>query len=223
MRFLLVEDDSAFAGFIREGLQSEESEMDIVADGAQGIELALKNHYDLILLDVGLPTLSGIEVCRRLREQGLHAPILMLTARGTVEDKVQGLEAGADDYLTKPFALEELRARIRALLRRQSDSTASPTLQVADLVLNAHTHEVRRADRTIDLTPKEFALLEFLMRRPGRVLSRPVIRKQVWGARHESRTNVVDVYVRRLRQKIDQGSDHPLIRTLRGVGYQLKP
>jgi DNA-binding response OmpR family regulator len=223
MRFLLVEDDSAFAGFIREGLQSEESEMDIVADGAQGIELALKNHYDLILLDVGLPTLSGIEVCRRLREQGLHAPILMLTARGTVEDKVQGLEVGADDYLTKPFALEELRARIRALLRRQSDANASPTLQVADLVLNAHTHEVRRADRTIDLTPKEFALLELLMRRPGRVLSRPAIREQVWGARNESRTNVVDVYVRRLRQKIDQGSGHPLIRTLRGVGYQLKP
>lgn len=223
MRFLLVEDDSAFAGFIREGLQSEESEMDIVADGAQGIELALKNPYDLILLDVGLPTLSGIEVCRRLREQGLRAPILMLTARGTVEDKVQGLEVGADDYLTKPFALEELRARIRALLRRRSDANASPTLQVADLVLNAHTHEVRRAERTIDLTPKEFALLEFLMRRPGRVLTRPAIREQVWGDRHGSRTNVVDVYVRRLRQKIDQGSDHPLIRTLRGVGYQLKP
>src|SRR6266581_8156728 len=175
MRFLLVEDESAFASFIRDGLQNEEYSVDVAAEGTQGLELASKTPYDLILLDVGLPTISGIDVCRRLREKGLMVPILMLTARDTVEDKVQGLEAGADDYLTKPFALEELRARIRALLRRQTESNVSPMLQVADLVLDTHAHEVRRGGRAIDLTPKEFALLEFLMRRPGRVLSRRVI------------------------------------------------
>jgi DNA-binding response OmpR family regulator len=223
MRLLVVEDESAFASFIREGLQSEACSVDVAADGVQGFEMASKNPYDLILLDVGLPNLSGIEVCRRLRESGLQVPILMLTARDTVEDKVQGLEVGADDYLTKPFALEELKARIKALLRRQTDGSASPTVQVADLVLDANAHEVRRSGRTIDLTPKEFALLEFMMRRPGRVLTRPVIQERVWGASHDSRTNVVDVYIRRLRQKVDQGFDRPLIRTLRGVGYQIKP
>ena len=223
MRFLLVEDDSAFAGFIREGLRSEPYEVEVVADGARAMEMALKEPYDLLLLDVGLPTMSGIDVCRRLREQGLRVPILMLTARDTVEDKVQGLEVGADDYLTKPFALDELRARIRALLRRQLDSNVSPALQVADLALDASTHEVHRGGKRIELTPKEFALLEYLMRRVGRVLSRPVIQEQVWGVRQESLTNVVDVYIRRLRQKVDQGFDQALIRTVRGVGYQLKP
>jgi DNA-binding response OmpR family regulator len=223
MRLLLVEDESAFAGFIREGLQNDECSVDVAADGMQGYELAMKNPYDLILLDVGLPTLGGIEVCRRLRENGLLVPILMLTARDTVKDKVEGLEVGADDYLTKPFALEELQARIKALLRRQPESSVFPRVQVADLVLDASTHEVRRAGRAIELTPKEFALLEFLMRRPGRVMTRPVIQERVWGARHDSLTNVVDVYIRRLRQKVDEGFDRPLIRTLRGVGYQLKP
>jgi DNA-binding response OmpR family regulator len=223
MRFLLVEDDNSFAGFIKEGLQNDDCSVDVAVDGAPGIDLASKNPYDLVLLDVGLPTLSGIEVCRRLREKGVHVPILMLTARDSVEDKVQGLEAGADDYLTKPFALEELKARIKALLRRHAESSVSAVVQVADLVLDTDTHEVRRGGRMIELTPKEFALLDFLMRRPGRVLSRPMIQERVWGARQESQTNVVDVYIKRLRQKIDHGSDRPLIRTLRGVGYQLKP
>ncbi|HXH28464.1 MAG TPA: response regulator transcription factor [Candidatus Polarisedimenticolia bacterium] len=223
MRFLLVEDESALSNLIREGLQDDERKVDVATDGPEGIDLALKTPYDLIVLDVGLPTLSGIDVCRRLREKGLQVPILMLTARAGLQDKVQGLEMGADDYLTKPFALEELRARIQALLRRQTDTGVSPVVQVADLSLDANAHEVRRAGRTIELTSKEFALLEFLMRRAGRVLSRRVIQEHVWGARHESGTNVVDVYIRRLRQKIDRGFDPPLIRTLRGVGYQLKP
>ena len=222
MRLLLVEDDRSVAGFVREGLEADRHDVEVVSDGGLGLELALKGDYGLILLDVGLPTKSGIEVCRTLREQGIRTPILMLTAKDSVEDKVKGLEIGADDYLTKPFALEELTARVKALLRRPSDRTGGPALKVADLELDADAHEVRRAGRLIPLTPKEFTLLEYLMRRTDRALSRSLIREQVWGSRQESLTNVVDVYIRRLRRKIDAGSARPLIHTVRGVGYQLK-
>ena len=223
MRLLIVEDDSSLAALVRDGLGGEQFEIDIASDGAQGLERALKGAYDLILLDVGLPSTSGLDICRKLREEGLHTPVLMLTAMDTVAAKVRGLEVGADDYLTKPFDMEELRARIKALLRRQVDPAAIPVLQVADLVMDTGAHEVRRAGRAIELTAKEFAVLEYLMRHPGRVVTRPILHQQVWNLAGESPTNIVDVYIRRLRQKIDEGFENPLIRTVRGVGYQLKP
>ena len=221
MRFLVVDDERAFADFVREGLRRDDCEVDVAADGPEGIALASKKPYDLILLDVGLPTLGGLEVCRRLRDAGSKVPILMLTALDTVADKVKGLEGGADDYLTKPFALEELRARVNALLRRRDGEGAGSIVRVADLTLDAARHEVRRGDRVVDLTAKEFALLEFLMRRPGRVVTRDQIRDSVWDGRAGS-ANIVDVFIRRLRRKIDRPPERPIIRTVRGVGYQLK-
>jgi DNA-binding response OmpR family regulator len=222
MRLLLIEDDSRVARFIRKGLEAERYRVEVASDGPPGIEMGLTGSYDLILLDIMLPGTDGIEVCRQLREGGIQAPILMLTAKDAVEDRVRGLEVGADDYLTKPFAFEELVARIRALLRRPRELDLAPTLQVADLVLDKNTHEVRRAGQPIQLTPREFALLEYLMRRPDRVLSRTMIEEQVWGYQHDPLTNVVDVYVGHLRQKIDHGFKRQLIHTVRGVGYQLK-
>ncbi|MFQ5931344.1 MAG: response regulator transcription factor [Nitrospiraceae bacterium] len=222
MRLLLVEDDRRVGQFIKKGLEAERYSVDVAADGEQGVEMGLSEPYDLIILDLILPVRSGIGVCRELRKEGIKSPILMLTARDSIEDKVTGFETGADDYLTKPFAFEELLARIQALLRRPAELELAPTLQVADLVLDKNTHEVRRAGKPIELTPTEFALLEYLMRRPNRVLSRTIIEEQVWSYHHDPSSNVVDVYVRRLRRKIDHGFEQQLIHTVRGAGYTIK-
>lgn len=221
MRILLVEDDRRVASFIEKGLKAERYSVDVAADGAAGLEMGRSGLYDLVILDVLLPLYSGIEVCGKLREAGVKSPILMLTARDSVEDKVTGLRAGADDYLTKPFAFEELLARIEALLRRPAELELSPTLRVADLVLDKNTHQVSRAGKAISLTPTEFNLLEYLMRRPGRVLSRTLIEEQVWSYHHDPSSNIVDVYIRRLRQKIDDGFGAKLLHTVRGAGYRL--
>jgi DNA-binding response OmpR family regulator len=223
MRILIVEDDSRVARFIEKGLQAERFHTDVEFDGRRGFESALTGAFDLVILDLMLPGKKGIEVCRQLRGQGVRTPLLMLTAKDALADKITGFEAGADDYLTKPFAFEELLARIKALGRRGSlPAETGPVLQIADLMLDHDAHEVGRADKRIELTPKEFALLEYLMRHPRRVLSRAMIEEQVWGYQEEVLTNVVDVYVRRLRKKVDCGFQKQLIHTIRGIGYQLK-
>ncbi len=222
MRLLRVEDDHRVARFVQKGLEAERFQVDIAADGEQGVELGLTGVYDVILLDVILPAKDGIKVCQELRRAGINTPILMLTAKDTVEDKVLGLGVGADDYLTKPFAFEELLARIQALVRRPQELDLSPTVEVADLTLDKNTHELARAGKPIELTPTEFALIEYLMHNPNRVLSRTMIEERVWGYQHDPLTNVVDVYIRRLRQKIDRGFEPPLIHTVRGAGYMLK-
>ena len=222
MRILLVEDDHWVAGFIQQGLESEQYAVDIAADGRWAIEMGSTQPYDLILLDVMLPIMDGFEVCRQLRKRGVQAPILMLTARDEVDEKVQGFEIGADDYLTKPFAFKELLARIQALSRRQRALHLVPVIQVGDLVLDKNTREASRAGRPIQLTPREFSILEYLMENAGRALSRNMIEEQVCGYPHDSSTNLVDVYIRRLRQKIDHGYADTLIHTIRGMGYMLK-
>jgi len=222
LRLLLVEDDHRVARFVQKGLEAERFQVDIAADGEQGVELGLTGVYAVILLDVILPVKDGIQVCQELRRGGINTPILMLTARDTVEDKVLGLGVGADDYLTKPFAFEELLARIQALVRRPQELDLSPTVEVADLILDKNTHELARAGKPIELTPTEFALIEYLMRNPNRVLSRTMIEERVWGYQHDPLTNVVDVYIGRLRQKVDRGFEPPLIHTVRGAGYMLR-
>ncbi len=223
MRILAVEDDPGIADFIRRGLEDARYQVEVAADGGRALEVARKKRHDLLLLEVRLPVRSGIEVCQEIRRLGLWTPILMVTALDSVGDRVKGLEAGADDYLCKPFALEELVARVRALLRRYEHLHSWPALQIADLVLDRSAHEVRRSGELLTLTPKEFELLEYLMRRAGRVVTRRMIEEQVWGYHHDPMTNVVDVYVSRLRQKIDQGRPRRLLQTVRGVGYRLKP
>lgn len=222
MHLLLIEDDQRVARFIQKGLKAERHRVELATTGPVGIEMGLTGVYDLILLDLILPGETGIEVCRQLRENQIKTPILMLTAKDSVEDKVTGLGVGADDYLTKPFAFEELLARIQALLRRPRELDLLPTLTVADLALDKNTHEVKRAGNVIELTATEFALLEYLIRRPNRVLSRTLIEEQVWDYHFDPSSNVVDVYIRRLRQKIDYGFPQPLIHTVRGAGYMLK-
>jgi DNA-binding response OmpR family regulator len=186
-----------------------------------GFELAISETFDLIILDWMLPDTSGVVVCQHLRQRGASTPVLMLTARDAVEDKVTGLDAGADDYLVKPFAFEELLARIRVLLRRQTQLRTN-LLRVADLEMDMVSREVRRGNRHIDLTPREYALLCYMMRRSGRVLSRTILTEQVWDHDFASGTNVVDVYINYLRKKIDQDSNRPLIHTVRGIGYVLR-
>jgi DNA-binding response OmpR family regulator len=220
---LLVEDDERIVEFVRRGLKAEGYKVDVARTGREATALGTVGDYRLIILDRKLPDLTGLEVCERLRADEIDTPILMLTAMDTVQDKVTGLRAGADDYMTKPFSFEELLARIEALMRRRSGGLKidSRELRVADLVLNQDTHEVRRGSRAIELTPKEFALLESFMRSPGKVLSRTRILEQVWGYSADPMTNVVDVYVRQLRRKIDEGYEHKLLKTVRGYGYKL--
>ncbi|NOY44412.1 heavy metal response regulator transcription factor [Deferrisoma camini] len=221
MRILVVEDEEKVASFIRKGLEEERYAVDVALDGEEGLELAELNPYDLIVLDLMLPGLDGFRFIQRLRAQGVHTPILVLTARDSVGDKVKGLDLGADDYLTKPFAFAELLARIRALLRRGAPQ-APPVLQVADLTLDPAARRVTRAGKPIELTAKEFALLEYFMRHAGRVLTRTMILEHVWDQSFDSYTNVVDVYVNYLRKKVDQGFEPRLIHTVRGVGYVLR-
>ena len=223
MRILLVEDDQRIVDFVQRGLKAEGYSVEVAGSGLEAIALSSEGQFQVIILDLGLPDLNGLEVCEQLRSKGIDTPILMLTARDTVQDKVAGLRSGSDDYMTKPFAFEELLARIEALVRRRGGEIKqeSRELQIADLVLNGETHEVRRGETLIDLTPKEFALLECFMRMPGKVLSRTRILEQVWGYSSDPLTNVVDVYIRQLRRKIDDDYDLKLLKTVRGFGYKL--
>lgn len=223
MAILIIEDDARIVEFIRRGLEAEGYLTDVASDGREGLKIAAAPDYELILLDLMLPDISGQEICRQLRLSGVTTPILMLTAMDTVEDKVEGLRIGADDYLTKPFAFDELVARIEALLRRsQGFKQKSSELAVADLTLNRETHEVRRGGRLIELTPKEYSLLEYFMTAPGKVFSRTRILDNVWGHSTDPLTNVVEVYIRNLRRKIDDGQPVQLIKTVRGFGYKIE-
>ena len=221
MRILIVEDEPKVASFIRRALEEESYAVDVCPDGIQGLDLACDVNYDLIILDLMLPNLPGLEVLKGIRAQKVKTPVLILTARSEVDQRVKGLDAGADDYLTKPFAIEELLARARALLRRASGET-SGILQIGDLILNPITHEVTRNKQRIELTSKEYALLEYMMRNTGRVLTRPMISEHVWDLDFDTFTNVIDVYISYLRNKIDKGWEHNLIHTVRGAGYTLK-
>jgi DNA-binding response OmpR family regulator len=217
MHILLVEDEAKVARFIKEGLTAEGYDVAIAADGKAGEKKALKGDFDLILLDVLLPKKNGFDVLRTLRTKGLRIPVLMLTARSATEDIVQGLDHGADDYLTKPFAFNVLLARIRSLLRRQRQSHT--TLTLGDLKLDTMTRKAIRAGETIELTSREYSLLEFLMRNPHRLISRQQLAKEIWGFNFDPGTNIIDVYVNHLRKKIDEGHSRKLLRTERGKGY----
>ena len=221
MRILVIEDEKKVASFIQRGLEAENYQVDVAYDGEAGLLQVFDNDYDALILDVMLPKRDGLSVLREIRTRKLTIPVLMLTARDTIANKVAGLDQGADDYLTKPFAFEELLARLRALLRRGA-SSPSPDLTLANLQLDLVTHQVTRAGKRIDLTAKEFALLEFFLRQPGRVLSRALIAQRVWGVDFDTFTNVIDVYVNYLRKKIDADFEPKLLHTVRGVGYVMK-
>ena len=221
MHILLVEDERTIAAYIKRGLEEQGYAVDLAGTGREALEWSDSAAFDLIILDIMLPELDGVTVCRELRARGLHMPILMLTARDAVDDRVAGLDAGADDYLVKPFALKELLARLRALTRRADDASRTAVLECADLMLDTRTRRVSRAGRVIDLTSKEFAVLECLMRAPGHVLTRTLIADQVWNYEVYNQSNVVDVYIRNLRRKIDDPCPVKLIHTVRGAGYRL--
>jgi len=219
MKILVVEDDIKIAAFIKKGLQEESYSVDVTHNGDEAIYLAQVNSYDIILLDIMLPGSNGMDVCKVLREKNIITPIIMLTARNRLEDKIDGLDSGADDYLTKPFAFEELLARIRAQLRNQSQTSA--TITVGDLVIDTTRREVKRADKKITLTVKEYALLELLARNKNKLLTETVIKDNLSDMAQESMSNIVNVYIYRLRNKIDKSNDIKLIHTVRGVGYML--
>jgi DNA-binding response OmpR family regulator len=220
MRILLVEDNHRLSDSLKMSLSEDGYAVDTAYDGLEGEQLAEMTPYDAIVLDIMLPKKDGMLVCRDLRDNRVTTPILMLTARDTVEDRVQGLDSGADDYLIKPFSLSELRARLRALLRRES-TDKSGVLSVGDLKLDPATHRVMRADQEIDLTAKEFSLLEYFMRNPDRLISREMAESHIWNYDFEGGSNVVDVYIRRLRRKIDDPHEAKLFETVRGAGYRL--
>ena len=220
MRVLVVEDEPGIAQFIRQGLSESGYAVDLALDGQTGLDYARCANYDIMVLDIMLPGMDGLQLLKELRSKSQKTPVLLLTIRDTVEDRVKGLDAGADDYLVKPFAFDELLARMRALLRRpplQIDTI----LQVGDLEMNIAQHEVRRAGQLISLSPREFTLLEYLIRHPRQVLTRSQIIEHNWNFEFEGDSNVVDVYIGYLRRKLDNGFAYPLIRTIRGVGYQL--
>ena len=221
MRILLVDDEPKVADFIRDGLTEEHFAVDIARDGSRAIELARTTGYDLVILDVMLPDIDGFEVCRQLRGLGQSVPILMLSARSLVEDRVRGLNTGADDYLTKPFEFAELSARVRALVRRHREPALTP-LVVGPLTLDPVTRLAKRSERRLDLTQKEFALLEYLMRNAGHVLTRPMIAERVWDFPWDGLTNVIDVFINHLRKKIELPDEERLIHAVRGEGYVIR-
>ena len=220
MKILVVEDEKKVAKLLQQGLEEEQYEVAVVHDGEQGRTMGLTGAYDLIILDILLPKVDGISVLRDLREKHVGTPVLMLTARSSTENKVEGLESGADDYLTKPFAFSELNARVKALLRRGS-AEKSTVLKVGDLHLDTVSHKAKRGERVIDLTAREYALLEYFMRNSNRVLTRTIISEHIWNYNFDTGTNVVDVMMRRLRAKVDDPFDKKMIQTIRGVGYVL--
>ena len=221
MKVLVIEDDRTVGQYVKRGLEEHRIHADLVDDGMEGLRLASGGLYDLLVLDLRLPGMTGLEVLRTLRDRGVTTPVLVLTAQDAVDFKVQALRMGADDYVTKPFAFEELLARVEALSRRPKE-LRSPVLRVADLELDTATHEVRRNGRPIELTPKEYAVLEYLMRHAGRVLSRTLITEYAWDYHFDPGTNIVDVVINRLRKKVDSGHEQKLLHTVRGVGYVVK-
>ena len=220
MRVLVVEDESRIAAFIKKGLQEEYYAVDVAEDGESGLDWAISVEYDLIVLDILLPKLDGLQVCRELRNAGIKTPVLMLTARDAIDDRVRGLDSGADDYLVKPFSFKELLARLRALARRPP-ALQGAVLKVADLQVDTVSHTVERGGRRIDLSPKEFSVLEFLLRHQSIVVTRTSIAEHAWDEEFYSESNVVDVYIRNLRRKIDDAHPVKLIHTVRGVGYKI--
>ncbi len=221
MKILVIEDDPTVGEFVRRGLEEQRWQADLVNNGLEGERMALSQAYDLVILDMRLPGRNGLDVLRTLRSRGFERPVLVLTAQDAVDAKVETLRAGADDYVTKPFAFEELLARVEALLRRPR-AMASPQLRVADLDLDQGTRDVRRGDESIELTPKEFAVLEYLMRHAGRVMSRTLITEYAWGYHFDPGTNIVDVVINHLRKKVDAKFEKKLITTVRGVGYMIR-
>lgn len=221
MRVLVVEDEHKLAGVLARGLEEQGYAVDIAYDGAAGLTLAEMGPYDLVVLDIMLPEIDGLTVCRRLRAEQHNMPVLMLTARDTLDDRVAGLDSGADDYLVKPFAFRELLARVRALLRRDTLSK-DPIVRAADVEVNTVTHEVHRAGRAVELTSKEYAVLEYFVRHPNQVLTRTQIAEHVWDYDFVAMSNVVDVYMRYLRRKLGDEEEPRLLRTIRGTGYQLR-
>lgn len=221
VRVLLVEDEHKIAAYVKCGLEEQGYAVDVSYSGSEALDWLQAVTFDLIILDVLLPGLDGIGVCRQARRIGVHTPILMLTARDAIDDRVAGLDAGADDYLVKPFAVKELLARLRALGRRGTEVLRSPVLCLGDLRLNPTTHQVTRGARAVKLTAKEYAILECLLREPGRMLTRKVIAEHVWSYDSDYESNVIDVYIRNLRRKIDDGEKVKLIHTVRGAGYRL--
>jgi DNA-binding response OmpR family regulator len=221
MRVLLVEDEHKISAYVKRGLEESGYAVDAVFTGRDALDWAETASYDLIILDIMLPILDGVTVCRELRRRGDATPVLMLTARDAVDDRVTGLDAGADDYLVKPFAMKEMLARLRALTRRPSEQPGSPVLAFADLSLDPRTHQVRRGGQLIPLPIKEYSVLECLLREPERVLTRAQIAEHVWNYNTFNQSNVVDVYIRNLRRKVDEPFEKKLIQTVRGVGYRL--
>jgi two-component system OmpR family response regulator len=221
MKILVVEDDRTVGQYVKRGLEEQRYHADLVEDGMEGLRLASGGRYDLIVLDLRLPEMNGLEVLRTLRDRGNTTPVLVLTAQDAVDFKVQALRSGADDYVTKPFAFEELLARVEALGRRPKE-IRSPVLRVGDLELDGETREVKRGGERIELTPKEYTVLEYLMRHAGRVMSRTLITEYAWDYHFDPGTNIVDVVINRLRKKVDTGHAHKLVHTVRGVGYVVK-
>lgn len=221
MKILVVEDENKLAKLLKQWLEEEKYNVDIAPDGDQGFLLASSGIYDLIILDILLPKRDGISVLKELHTKSFNTPVLLLTAKSSIEDKVEGLDSGADDYLTKPFSFEELLARVRSLLRR-GISEKSTILKVADLQLDLVAHKAKRADKQIELTGKEYALLQYFMQNVNRTLTRTIISEQIWHYNFDTGTNVIDVYINHLRSKIDDGFDKKLLHTVRGVGYVMK-
>lgn len=222
MRLLLIEDDQKIALFVKTGLKEAGFAVDHVIDGEDGLHLALTEPYDMAVVDLMLPTVDGLSIIKKMREQQIHTPVLILSAKRSVDERVEGLQTGGDDYLVKPFAFSELIARIQALMRRSSRAAAPAEFKIADLTLNIQTRKVFRADREIDLQPLEFSLLEYLMRNTGRVVSKTMIMEHVWDYNFNPQTNVVEARICYLRDKVDKDFDRKLIHTVRGVGYVLK-
>ncbi len=222
MKILLVEDDKGIARFVKKGLTENSFLVDWVSDGEAGLQLVVQRSYDLIILDILLPKMDGLEVLRRLRGMTIQTPVVFLTAKDSEGDVVLGLNSGADDYLTKPFSFNELLARVHALLRREKRGSPPSQLRVADLILEAEGHRVFRGKEKIDLTPKEYALLEFFMRHPGQIITRTMITEKVWDYHFDTSTNIVEVHVSHLRNKIDKNFESKLLHTVKGVGYVLE-